>query len=183
MISSYGFAICVCPKDTFSNCTVQIIKGLEPVIRKLQACFNFIYVSSLASDKHYSLLIVNDYLVLIQDMLMLSTLGKIQQMTFWNIVLIIPRETGFDISCKLSLMETICIKCQILFFGEKEENYHQFAICWISPDSGNWLCWGLTTHQPLWIILCPLPEKGRKEMEEIVEEMKERDREERGTGM
>ena len=31
--------------------------------------------------------------------------------------------------------------------------------------------------------LCHLPEKGRKEMEEIVEEMRERGREERGTGM
>ena len=39
------------------------------------------------------------------------------------------------------------------------------------------------TRQPLWVILCCLPEKGRKELEEIVEEMKERDREERGTGM
>ena len=35
------------------------------------------------------------------------------------------------------------------------------------------LCWGLTTRQPLWVILCRLPEKGRKEIEEIVEEMKE----------
>ena len=42
------------------------------------------------------------------------------------------------------------------------------------------LCWGLTTRQPSWVILCCLPEKERKE---IVEEMKERDREERGTGM
>ena len=33
------------------------------------------------------------------------------------------------------------------------------------------------THQPLWVILCHLPEKVR---EEIVEEM---NREERGTGM
>ena len=31
--------------------------------------------------------------------------------------------------------------------------------------------------------MCHLPEKGRKEIEERVEEMKERDREERGTGM
>ena len=37
----------------------------------------------------------------------------------------------------------------------------------------NWLSWGLTTRQPLWVILCRLPEKGRKEIEEIVEEMKE----------
>ena len=29
--------------------------------------------------------------------------------------------------------------------------------------------------QPLWVILCRLPEKGRKVIEEIVEEMKERD--------
>ena len=42
---------------------------------------------------------------------------------------------------------------------------------------------GLTTRQPLWVILCRLPEKGRKEIEEIVEEMKERNREERGTEM
>ena len=35
----------------------------------------------------------------------------------------------------------------------------------------------------MWVILCRLPEKGRKEMEEKVEEMKELDREERGTGM
>ena len=46
-----------------------------------------------------------------------------------------------------------------------------------------WLCWGLTTRQPLRVILCRLLEKGRKEIEERVEEMKERDREERGTGM
>ena len=46
-----------------------------------------------------------------------------------------------------------------------------------------WLCWGLTTRQPLWVILCRLPEKGRKDIEEIVEEMKERNRKERGTGM
>ena len=47
----------------------------------------------------------------------------------------------------------------------------------------DWLSWGLTTRQPLWVILCRLPEKGRKEIEEIVEEMKERNREERGTEM
>ena len=39
------------------------------------------------------------------------------------------------------------------------------------------------TRQPLWIILCHLPEKGRKEIEEIVEKINEKDREERGTGM
>ena len=51
-----------------------------------------------------------------------------------------------------------------------------------SRSPGHWLCWGLTTRQPLRVILCRLPEKGRKEIEERVEEMKERDWEERGTG-
>ena len=37
-------------------------------------------------------------------------------------------------------------------------------------------CWGLTTRQPLWVILCRLPEKGRWE---IVKVIKERDRGER----
>ena len=45
------------------------------------------------------------------------------------------------------------------------------------------MCWGLTTRQPLWVIWCRLPEKGRKEIEEIVEEMKETIREEIGAGM
>ena len=31
------------------------------------------------------------------------------------------------------------------------------------------MCCGLTTCQPLWVILCRLPEKGRKEIEEIVD--------------
>ena len=39
---------------------------------------------------------------------------------------------------------------------------------------------GLTTRQLLWVILCRPPKKGRKEIEEIIEEIKERDREERG---
>ena len=45
------------------------------------------------------------------------------------------------------------------------------------------LFWGLTTRQPLCVILCRLPEKGRKEIEEIEKEMKERDRKESRTGM
>ena len=53
----------------------------------------------------------------------------------------------------------------------------------VSYHTIDWLSWVLTTCQPLWVILCRLPEKGRKEIEEIVEEMKERDRKERGTGM
>ena len=35
------------------------------------------------------------------------------------------------------------------------------------------------TRQLLWVILCHLPEKGRREIEQIVEKMNERDRGER----
>ena len=37
----------------------------------------------------------------------------------------------------------------------------------------DWLCWGLTTRQPLWVMLSRLSENGRKE---IVEKKKERDK-------
>ena len=32
------------------------------------------------------------------------------------------QETGFDISCKLSPLETICMKCQLLFSGNNNNN-------------------------------------------------------------
>ena len=32
------------------------------------------------------------------------------------------QKTGFDISCKLSPKETICMKCQILFSGKNKKN-------------------------------------------------------------
>ena len=40
-------------------------------------------------------------------------------------------------------------------------------LCW---KVGHWLSWGLMTRQSLWVILCHLPEKGRNEIEDIVEE-------------
>ena len=61
-----------------------------------------------------------------------------------------------------------------------------YCLCWgFTAQSTQWghverMCLGLTTRQPLWIILYRLPEKGRKK---VVEEIKEIDREERGTGM
>ena len=33
---------------------------------------------------------------------------------------------------------------------------------WHTTSIFFWLCWGLSTRQPLWVILCCLPEKGRK---------------------
>ena len=51
-----------------------------------------------------------------------------------------------------------------------ETNDHHLYICALYV---HWLCWGLTTRQPLWVILCRLPEKKRKEIEEIKEDERE----------
>ena len=37
----------------------------------------------------------------------------------FEIFFLFSQETGLDISCKLSPMETICMKCQLLFSGKK----------------------------------------------------------------
>ena len=42
------------------------------------------------------------------------------------ILLFFPKQTGFDFSCKLFQMETICMKSQILFPGKTKKN---ISIC------------------------------------------------------
>ena len=37
------------------------------------------------------------------------------------------QKTGFDISCKLSPMQTICMRCQILFPGKNKKNIINFS--------------------------------------------------------
>ena len=39
-----------------------------------------------------------------------------------TIFLLFFSEIGFDISCNLSPMETICMKCQVLFSGKNQKN-------------------------------------------------------------
>ena len=54
--------------------------------------------------------------------LMLSTVGKIFSRQHFEIFYNSSQETGFNISCKLPPLETICMKCQILFSGKKKKN-------------------------------------------------------------
>ena len=54
-----------------------------------------------------------------------------------------------------------------------------FVICLLS----RLIVLGFNNTSTLWVILCLFPEKGRKQIEEILEEKKERDKEEKGTGM
>ena len=61
--------------------------------------------------------------------LMLNTLGK-KLNRFLNIFSYFAQKTGFDTTCKLSPLETICMKCQNLFSGKNIINF--LVIFWIS---------------------------------------------------
>ena len=51
-----------------------------------------------------------------------------------DIFLIFSQPTGFDISCNLPPVETICMKCQILFIGENRTNISKCCLLKILPD-------------------------------------------------
>ena len=52
-----------------------------------------------------------------------STLCEIFSSQHFEIFfLIFPEKQGFDILCKFSTLETICMKCQILFSGKNKKN-------------------------------------------------------------
>ena len=46
------------------------------------------------------------------------------------------QKTGFDISCKLSLIETICMKYQILFYGKNKKNIINLSSAELAPSLG-----------------------------------------------
>ena len=55
--------------------------------------------------------------------LTLNTLGKIFSRQHFEIFFsYFSQKTGYDISCKLSPKETVCMKCQILFSGKNKKN-------------------------------------------------------------
>ena len=55
-------------------------------------------------------------------MLMLSTLRKFSAADVSKYFSCFYQKTGFDISCKLSPMETICMKCTIPISGKNKKN-------------------------------------------------------------
>ena len=54
--------------------------------------------------------------------LMLDTLGKILGRQHIEIFFLYFPEDRFDISCKLSQLETICMQCKSCFLGENMKN-------------------------------------------------------------
>ena len=64
--------------------------------------------------------------------------GLIQQMAHWWYFSYFSQKTGFAISCKLSPLETICMKCQILFSREKKrKNISKCCLLKILPRVPN----------------------------------------------
>ena len=61
---------------------------------------------------------------------MLQTLGKIFSRRHFEIFFLFFQKTEFDISCKLSLLKTICMKCQNLFSGKNKKD----SINLLSPE-------------------------------------------------
>ena len=59
--------------------------------------------------------------------------GHFQWMTNWYFSYF-SQKTGFDISCKLSPKETICMKCQTLFSGENKKNISKCRLLKFVPS-------------------------------------------------
>ena len=60
---------------------------------------------------------------------MLSLLGKIFSRRHIEILfLIFSQKTGFDNLCKLSPLETICMKCLNLFSGKNKKNINLLSV-------------------------------------------------------
>ena len=73
----------------------------------------------------------------------LPLFGHIQQTTNWYLTYNFSQTEGFDISCKLTPEETVCMKCQNLFSG-KIRKIFQNVVSWnIYPDS---CCINATTY-------------------------------------
>ena len=111
--------------------------------------------------------------------LTLSTLGKIFSRHF-EIFLFFPenrknKKNIINLSSAENVQRVVKVK-----ISECTIKAYMFEYRIVISVSRDWLCLGLTTGQSLWVILCSLPVKGRRE---IVEEMRERDRGERGKWM
>ena len=69
-------------------------------------------------------------------------------MTNWWYFSYFSQKTGSDISCKLSPLKTVCMKCQNLFSGKKKiRKIFQNLVCW---NFAFCLCWGFMAQSTQW---------------------------------
>ena len=71
------------------------------------------------------------------------------------IIFLFSQETGVDISCKLSLKETVCMKCQILFPGENKKNISKCHLLKILPKVLSIKSLGYHIQPKYWDTLTP----------------------------
>ena len=88
--------------------------------------------------KYYPYLTIQSILnwkctLLLSCPLILNMLGKkFHQITLSNIHFYFIQKIGFDVSCKLSLKATICMKCLILLSGKKKKKIrNEPSICYL----------------------------------------------------
>ena len=71
------------------------------------------------------------------SLLTISTLGEILSRRHFGIYFFFfSHKTGSGIACKLYPLETICMKCQNLFSGEKKKTKYQVDVCSINTEKG-----------------------------------------------
>ena len=108
------------PEDTFSRGTAHLFSDTlsdDIVVKTLKLNST----CKCVCKYFFSLKTLLYYWVFVISLLTLSTLGKIFSRRHFDIVFLFFTGNGFDISCKLSPLETICMKCQILFTGKNKK--------------------------------------------------------------
>ena len=101
----WAFAVRICPKGTFTHFARSLII----------VDFVTIYNGS------------------IQELILSMLHKKFSRKHFEIFFLYFSEKIRFDILCKLSPMETICIKCRILFSQKNKKKFHPFVVCWLCP--------------------------------------------------
>ena len=119
--------------------------GLRAQVQKvhfLMTCPTLFFVC-LTSSLHLSIIcpvygLLFHLLFICLRWLKLSSLGEIVMRRHIEIFFFsyFSQKAGFDISCKLSPLETICMKCQNPFSWKNKKKYYQIAFCWISLERG-----------------------------------------------
>ena len=103
-----------------------------PIIRIVIAFTGHLYSSKPVTVVHVSLTFPLKYTIFtlsIWTFYLWACWVKCSSASILKYFSIFPQKTGFDISCKLSPWETICMKCQSLFSCQIKNN--QFVVCWV----------------------------------------------------
>ena len=103
----------------------------------LASCFHHLPVSELIYCNNGIVMPEKNiwYLKSVLNINVYHSLGNISRRKAENMFLILRfKKTDFDISCKLSRMETVCIKCRSLFSGKNQNKISKFSLQKLLPS-------------------------------------------------